>query len=245
MWDFARRHKKKLMTVGVLAGAGYYAYRTYLAPIVEDPMMRQVMKQMTSPDPRASQDAAAEREKQLEEYEARTSANATQSTTGALAALQEQLIDAVGMKALDPFRAKVDACKHKEEKLKLWDKLKELAFTQAVAAMYVVTFQDALRRVQMYIVEAHRVRAQLAQSSGGEDDMAALMGALMGGSANPAPAAPEAYEDVLMKQGAEFFSMSATAGGHFCKHGLKKLVSHVGAAVADEFAELELVLLAP
>ena len=59
------QHKKKLIFTGAVAATGYYAYKTvshgtkarlaqcsgcqYLAPLVEDPMVKEVMKQMASP----------------------------------------------------------------------------------------------------------------------------------------------------------------------------------------------------
>eukprot|EP00658_Telonema_sp_P-2_P022284 TRINITY_DN18904_c0_g1_i3.p1 TRINITY_DN18904_c0_g1~~TRINITY_DN18904_c0_g1_i3.p1 ORF type:complete len:353 (+),score=87.32 TRINITY_DN18904_c0_g1_i3:299-1357(+) len=198
-------------------------------------MVREVMKQMASPDPRTSTEAVAERRKQLEEYELQTASNATTSSAGALPSMQELLLEVVGLTALEPFRAKVEACKHNKERLELWDQLKLLAFTQAVGSMYTVVFQDTLRRVQIYIVEAHRVRCQLAKAAGG-GEMGDLM-ALMGGQ----PGAPgETEEDVLMKEGAEFLMMSATTGGYFQTHHATHFVQHLKTEVSHQFAGLDM-----
>merc|ERR1712070_329027 len=238
MWalNFARRHKKKLIFTGAVAATGYYAYKTYLAPLVEDPMVKEVMKQMASPDPRTAHEAKLERQSQLEEYETQLSENADKSAVGALTKLQELVVTAVGTKKLDNFRAQVEA-KSKKESVKLWNEMVNLTFTQATVAMYAVSLQEFLRRLQMYILDAYRVRQQLAKTMAGGDDMAQLMSMMSGQSAPANSTTTEAGGDVLITDGAEFLMMSAVSTGYFAKQGLQKLVEKVKLAVKQVLTE--------
>merc|ERR1712199_71335 len=96
MWalNFARRHKKKLIFTGAVAATGYYAYKTYLAPLVEDFMVKEGMKQIASPDPRTAHEAQLERQSQLEEYEIWFFENVDKSVVGVLTKLQDLVVTA-------------------------------------------------------------------------------------------------------------------------------------------------------
>jgi len=127
--------------------------------------------------------------------------------------------------------------KSKKESVKLWNEMVNLTFTQATVAMYAVSLQEFLRRLQMYILDAYRVRQQLAKTMAGGDDMAQLMSMMSGQSAPANSTTTEAGGDVLMTDGAEFLMMSAVSTGYFAKQGLQKLVEKVKLAVKQVLTE--------
>lgn len=222
-----------------MLGTGYYAYKKYLADYVEDPMVREVIKQMVKgPDPLAARQAELERQKQLEEHEAQVADDATRSSVGDLGKLQELVRDAAGAKTIDNFKTQVEACKDDNHKqMNLWNEYKIESFTQAIVAMYAVTLQDTLRRLQVYIVKASLVRQQLAKEGGAGEDIAQLMSMMGGQGGMPAPNTTSSV-DLLMEQGAEFLMSSAIASsvGYFAQHGLQSLVQRVRQTVIERLS---------
>jgi len=239
--DFARRHKKKLIALGLVGGAGYYAYRTYVAPILEDPIMAEVMKSMTGAgaDP---QKVDAEQQQHLEESERGTFELSVKSSTGDLKALQSLVQNAVYGDQIEFFNQKAFQKKVAEgpaEQIRMFEQLKIWAFTLAVSAAYVVALQTVHRRMQLYIIAAHKARHTIERNNSGDGELGQMMTQLLGADAEGA-AAPTASTAIPVQELGDFLQSSSMTSGFLATEGLSSLVDDVRAAVTKQFGSQEL-----
>jgi len=246
MLAFARRHKKKLIGLGVVGGAGYYAYRQYVAPLLEDPLVAMALKTMTGAgaDP---QKQDAEQQQHLEQAEQETFELSVKNCTKDLKPLQELVRNAVygdqiALYDQKAFKKEVDESGQAE---KLFEKLKIWAFTLAVSAAYSVALQAVLRRMQLYMIAAHKTRHTIerAASAGDGGDMQQMMSMMMGAEAEaPAPTEEPVAQSIAIpvEELCEFLQSSAVPTGFFATKGLGLLVEKVKEAVTMHFGSCEL-----
>jgi len=225
-----------------VGGAGYYAYRKYVAPILEDPMMAEVMKSMTTgTDP---QKADAEQQQHLEESERGTFELSVKSSTGDLKALQSLVQNVVYGDQIEFFNQKAFQAKVAEgaaEQIRMFEQLKIWAFTLAVSAAYVVALQTIHRRMQLYIIAAHKARHTIERNNSGDGELGQIMTQLLGADTEgaSAPTASTAVQIPVQELG-DFLQSSSLSSGFLATEGLSSLVDHVRAAVVEHLGSQDL-----
>jgi len=143
LWNFAKRHRKKLFVGTVVVAGGSYVAWTVLLPRLQEYMLQRLMKELTGAD--SPEDARARRREQFEHKQQISDTHARRK----LAALRGRLN---ALFAEGECTQKVQEAKTREAKLEALGALQVECLAKAAAAVYMFQLILLVHRVGFNIV---------------------------------------------------------------------------------------------
>jgi len=152
LWGFAKRHKKKLIFTGVVAGGSYVAYKVYL-PRLQDHLLQKLLKddglkQFLGELEKLGQEGAGEKESPQVLFAHKQQVSDKEVRKALTSLLQKHLF----LFSCEELSENLRKAQTKEEKLACFKALQAESLSKAASALYVLHALLILSRIEFNIV---------------------------------------------------------------------------------------------
>mmetsp|Transcript_68961 Transcript_68961/g.121948 ORF Transcript_68961/g.121948 Transcript_68961/m.121948 type:complete len:366 (-) Transcript_68961:16-1113(-) len=171
IWNFANRHRKKLIAGGIVAGGAYYAWKVWL-PRVQQRLLENLLKEITNDQDLGGGKSKAEEAKEKFQHQQRVADDFARKGLPSYLAKHSRCFN------LDGCHAKVKEATTKDAKLSALADLQMECLSIVVSALYSLHALLLLQRVQFNIVgremAAVSVAAEGSDAEAPNSEMAAV-----------------------------------------------------------------------